>query len=248
MEDFAAFDQLDDLQLGGWSLWQNSRFFRFGTDGVLLADFARVNPKEKLMDLCSGTGIVPFLLLARGDCQEATALELQPYLCRLMERSAEYNHCTDRVKIIEGDLCNIKDLAQGGCYDVVTVNPPYEPMGRGILGSNPHRELARREVACNLEQILSAAAYLLKPQGRLVLVHRPFRLPELMELMRKYRLAPSRMQLVQGHAEERPALVLVEGIYQSKRELVVEPNFILHRQDGEMTDALLKIYRRERKE
>ena len=248
MEDFAAFDQLDDLQLGGWSLWQNSRFFRFGTDGVLLADFARVNPKEKLMDLCSGTGIVPFLLLARGDCQKADALELQPYLCRLMERSAEYNHCTDRVKIIEGDLCKIQELAQGGSYDVVTVNPPYEPMGRGILGSNPHRELARREVACNLEQILSAAAYLLKPQGRLVLVHRLFRLPELMELMRKHRLAPSRMQLVQGHAEERPALVLVEGIYQSKRELVVEPNFILHRQDGEMTDALLKIYRRERKE
>lgn len=248
MENLFAFDQLDDLQLGGWCIWQNSRFFRFGTDGVLLADFARVKPKEKLMDLCSGSGIVPFLLLARGDCKQADALELQPYLCRLMERSAEYNQCTDRINIIEGDLCNIKELAPGGAYDVVTVNPPYEPLGRGVLGSNPRREMARREVACNLDQILAAAAYLLKPQGRLVLVHRPFRLPELMELMKKYRLAPSRMQLVQGHAEERPALVLVEGIYQSNRELVVEPNFILHRQDGEMTDELLAIYRKERKE
>ena len=248
MEEFAAFDQLDDLQLGGWCIWQNSRFFRFGTDGVLLADFARVKPKEKLMDLCSGSGIVPFLLMARGDCKEADALELQPYLCRLMERSADYNHCADRLRIIEGDLCNIKELALCGSYDVVTVNPPYEPLGRGILGSNPHRELARREVACNLEQILQAAACLLKPQGRLVMVHRPFRLPELMELMRKYRLAPSRMQLVQGHEGERPALVLVEGIFRSNRELIVEPNFILHRQDGEMTDELLAIYRKERKE
>lgn len=248
MENLSAFDQLDDLQLGGWCIWQNSRFFRFGTDGVLLADFARVKPKETLMDLCSGTGIVPFLLLARGDCEKADALELQPYLCRLMERSAEYNRCTDRVNVIEGDLCNIKQLAKGGCYDVVTVNPPYEPLGRGVLGSNSHRELARREVACNLEQILAAAAYLLKPQGRLAMVHRSFRLPEIMALMQKYRLAPSRMQLVQGHAEERPALVLIEGICQSNRELVVEPNFILHRQDGEMTDALLKIYRRERQE
>lgn len=246
MEDFTAFDQLDDLQLGGWSLWQNSRFFRFGTDGLLLADFARCKPRERLIDLCSGTGIVPFFLMARGECEKADALELQPYLCRLMERSAEYNHCADRMRIIEGDVCKVQELLAGGCYDVVTVNPPYEPLGRGILGQNPHRELARREVACNLEQILAAAVYLLKPQGRLVMVHRPFRLPEIMELMRKYRLAPSRMQLVEGHAGERPALVLIEGIYQSNRELIVEPNFTLHRQDGEMTDALLNIYRKER--
>lgn len=248
MENLSSFDQWDELQAGGWGIWQNSRFFRFGTDGVLLADFARMKPKEYLMDLCSGTGIVPFWLLSRGECERADALELQPYLCRLMERSVAQNQCADRLRIIEGDLCDIKALAKGGAYDVVSVNPPYEPLGRGILGSNPHRELARREVACNLEQILSAAAYLLKPQGRLVMVHRPYRLPELMELMRKYRLTPSRMQLVQGHAEERPALVLIEGVYQSNRELVVEPNFILHRQDGEMSDALLKIYRKERQE
>ncbi len=248
MEDFAAFDQLDDLQLGGWCIWQNSRFFRFGTDGVLLADFARCKKSETVVDLCSGTGIVPFQLLARGDAASVDALELQPYLCRLMERSAAYNHCADRLRIIEGDVCNIRALLQGGAYQLVTVNPPYEPLGRGILGQNPHRELARREVACTLADIFSAAAYLLQSGGRLVMVHRPYRLPEIFKCMEQCGFAASRLQFVEGHRGERPALVLIEGILHSKRELQVEPALTLHREDGEMSDELLKIYRRERKE
>jgi tRNA1Val (adenine37-N6)-methyltransferase len=246
MEDFAQFDQWDDLQLGGWGLWQNSRFFRFGTDGVLLADFARCKKGEKVIDLCSGTGIVPFMMMAKGEIEQADALEIQPYLCRLMERSAQKNGCENRFRVLEGDLCNIRDLAQGGAYDTVTVNPPYEPMGRGILGQNPHRELARREVACSLEDIIAAASYLLKPAGRLVLVHRPFRLQELMTLLSKYQFSASRLQFVLGHQGERPALFLLEAIRNGRRELVTEPPFILHRADGEMSEELLKIYRKER--
>ena len=248
MNDLSQFDCLDDLQLGGWCIWQNSKFFRFGTDGVLLADFARAKKGERAIDLCSGTGIVPFMQMARGDLDHAEALELQPYLCRLMERSCAENGCTDRFAVIEGDVCNVPDLFERGQYDLVTVNPPYEPMGRGILGQNPHRELARREVACTLEDIIKGAAYLLKSGGRLAMVHRPFRLPELLALMGQYGFAPARLRFVETHAGERPALVLAEGILHSKRELTVEPTLILHREDHEMTDELLKIYRRERKQ
>ncbi len=242
------FDQLDDLQLGGFQIWQNSKFFRFGTDGVLLADFARCKKSDKMIDLCSGTGIVPFMLMARGDAEQGAALELQPELCRLMRRSCAENSCEDRLQVIEGDLKEIRSLCKGGCYDLVTVNPPYEPMGRGVLGQNPHRELARREVACTLEDVLSAAAYLLKPGGRLAMVHRVFRLPEIIQKMEQYRLTPSRLRLVQGYAGERPTVVLIEGILHSRRELEAEPTLILHRDDGEMSDELLAIYRRERKE
>lgn len=246
MSDLSTFDCLDDLQLGGWKLWQNSRFFRFGTDGVLLADFARCTPKEKVIDLCSGTGIVPFLLLAKGQAERAEALELQPYLCRLMERSVEENQCAHRLSVLEGDVKEIRSLAKGREYDLVTVNPPYEPMGRGILGQNPHRELARREVACTLEDIIDAAAYLLKSGGRLVMVHRPFRLPEIMKTMDAHGFALSRLRMVEPYEGERPALVLLEGILHSKRELVVEPRMLLHREDKEMSDELMKIYGRER--
>lgn len=246
MSDLSSFDCLDDLQLGGWKLWQNSRFFRFGTDGVLLADFARCTPKEQVIDLCSGTGIVPFLLLAKGHAKTAAGLELQPYLCRLMERSAVDNHCENRMTVIEGDVKDIRSLAKGKTYDLVTVNPPYEPLGRGILGQNPHRELARREVACTLEDIIAAAVYLLKSGGRLAMVHRPFRLPELLRLLEQYGFAASRLRMVEPYPGERPALVLMEAILHSKRELVVEPTLFLHREDKELSDELLKIYRRER--
>lgn len=246
MEDFAQFDQWDDLQLDGWGIWQNSRFFRFGTDGVLLSDFARCKKSEKVIDLCSGTGIVPFMMMAKGQVETGTALEIQPYLCRLLERSAQRNGCADRFAVLEGDLCNIRSLAKGGSFDTVTVNPPYEPMGRGVPGQNPHRELARREVACSLEDIIAASAYLLKPEGRLVMVHRPFRLQELMSLLSKYHFSASRLQFVLGHEGERPCLFLLEAILRGRRELVTEPPFILHRADGEMSEELLKIYRKER--
>lgn len=239
-------DQLDDLQLNGWQIWQNKEFFRFGTDGVLLADFARCKKSERMIDLCSGTGIVPFMLLARGDADRAEALELQPELCRLLRKSCRENRCEDRVAVVEGDLKEIRSLCPGGAYDLVTVNPPYEPMGRGILGQNPHRELARREVACTLRDVISAASYLLRPGGRLAMVHRIFRLPEILEELRTHRLAPSRLRLVQGHEGEKPMVVLIEAVRDSRRELEAEPTLILHRADGAMSDELLKIYRRER--
>ncbi len=240
------FDQLDDLQLNGWQIWQNTKFFRFGTDGVLLADFARAKKGERIIDLCSGTGIVPFMLLARGDADRAEALELQPELCRLLRKSCGENHCEDRLTVIEGDLKEIKSLCKGGQYDLVTVNPPYEPLGRGIPGQNPHRELARREVACTLEDVVAAASWLLRPGGRLAMVHRVFRLPEILEQMKQYHLAPSRIRMVQGHEGESPVVVLIEAIRDSRAELAAEPALILHRQDGEMSDELLQIYRRER--
>lgn len=241
-----SFDQLDDLQLNGWKIWQNGKFFRFGTDGVLLADFARCKAGERMIDLCSGTGIVPFMLLARGDTDRAEALELQGELCRLLRKSCRENGCEDALTVIEGDLKEIKSLCRAGAYDLVTVNPPYEPMGRGVLGQNPHRELARRELACTLEDVVAAAAYLLKPGGRMAMVHRVFRLPEILEQMKKHHLAPSRIRMVQGHEGESPVVVLIEGIRDSRRELAAEPTLILHRADGEMSDELLKIYRRER--
>ncbi len=228
MSDLSSFDCLDDLQLSGWKLWQNSRFFRFGTDGVLLAEFARCTPKEQMIDLCSGTGVIPFLLLAQGRARQACALELQSYLCRLMEKSAAENNCRQQLQIIEGDVKEIRSLAPGRAFDLVTVNPPYEPMGRGILGQNPHRELARREVACTLNDVVAAAAYLLKSGGRLAMIHRPFRLPEIFKTLDSHGFCVSRMRLVEPCRGERPALVLMEAILHSKRELVVEPTLVIH--------------------
>lgn len=248
MEPLSSFDCLDDLQAGGFRLWQNRRFFRFGTDGVLLADYARCRPGERMIDLCSGTGIVPFLLLARGEARAAEALEIQPYLCALMARSREENGCGERLRIFEADLREIRSVLPGNCYDLVTVNPPYEPVGRGIPGQSTRRNLARREIACTLEDVTGAAAYLLRPGGRLVMVHRPRRMAEVFLAMRDRKLAPARLRLVEPAAGAPAVLFLIEGIFCGKRELRVEPSLIMQGPDGSCTAEMNRIYRREQME
>lgn len=235
---------MDDLQLGGWKIWQNEDYFRFGTDGVLLADFAACKKGGRAIDLCSGTGIVPFLLLAYKKTDQVAAVEIQPYLCRLMERSIAENQCAEQMQVLEGDLKEIGRLCERHCYDLVTVNPPYEPLGRGITGENPHKNIARREECCNLEDVLSAAETLLNDGGRFCMVHRPYRLAECLCAMERHKLRPSRLRLVEPRRGERPILFLVEGIRCGERELSIEPTLILHHEDGSMSEELKKIYRR----
>jgi len=240
----AGKDQLDDLQLGGWKIWQNEDYFRFGTDGVLLADFAACKKKGRVIDLCSGTGIVAFLLLAYEKAEQVEALEIQPYLCRLMEKSVRENQCQDRFRVIEGDLKEMETLCEKHVYDLVTVNPPYEPLNRGLEGENPHKNIARREECCNLEEVLCAAERLLNDGGRFCMVHRPYRMAECLLAMEKHKLRPSRLRLVEPRQGERPILFLVEGIRCGERELTIEPTLILHKEDGSMSEELKKIYRR----
>lgn len=237
-------DQLDDLQLGGWKIWQNEDYFRFGTDGVLLADFAECKRKNRVIDLCSGTGIVPFLLLAHEKAEKVEAVEIQPYLCRLMEKSIEENQCPDRMKVWEGDLKEIQSFCPKRAYDLVTVNPPYEPLRRGLVGENPHKNIARREECCNLEEVLQAAEYLLGDGGRFCMVHRPYRMAECLLAMERHNLRPSRLKLVEPRQGEKPILFLVEGVRGKERELTIEPTLILHQEDGSMSEELKKIYRR----
>lgn len=238
-------DRLDDLQLGGWSIWQNEEYFRFGTDGVLLADFAACRKNAKVLDLCSGTGIIPTLLLAHGKAEQVEAMEIQPYLCRLMERTARENNCEDRFQVIEGDLRDREALPKARSYDLITVNPPYEPLRRGFTGENPHKNIARREESCTLADALDAAAYLLKDGGRLCMVHRPYRLGEALSALMERRLSPARLRLVEPKRGERPILFLVEAVLYGERELMIEPTLTLHEQDGSETEELKEIYRRK---
>lgn len=220
-------EQLCDLQVNGCRLWQSDDHCRFGTDGVLLSKFAACTPKMRVMDLCSGTGIVPFLLLARGEAEKAEALELQPALCALMEKSRKENHFEERLTVIEGDLCRIETLAQGNVYDLVTVNPPYEAAGAGIQSPNPRRELARREIACTIKDVVRAANYLLKPGGRLAVVYRPGRLADLFAAMAAYKITPARLQMVTPRRGAAPVLTLVEGVFARTPQLKVGPEIIL---------------------
>ncbi|MEG2437749.1 MAG: methyltransferase, partial [Cetobacterium sp.] len=188
-------ESIDDLQLNGLKLIQKKTGFRFGVDAVLLADFTNVKRKHKVIDICTGTGIVPFLLWGKYEPQSIVGLEIQDDMVEMAKRSVELNNLEERVKFINGDLKDKILLNDLGRFDVLTVNPPYKLNNAGIVNPDDKLAIARQEVLCNLEDVISAAKKLLKDNGRMYMVHRPERLIDIFELMRKYNIEPKRVKL-----------------------------------------------------
>ena len=168
-------ESIDDLQLNGLQLIQKNEGFRFGVDAVLLSHFANVKKKHRVIDLCTGTGIVSFLMYGKYNPSEVVGLEIQEEMVEMANRSAKLNDITDRIKFVKGDLKDKKLLDSLGRFDVVTVNPPYKLNSAGILNPNDKLAIARHEIMCNLEDVIVASRKLLKDNGRMFIVHRPER-------------------------------------------------------------------------
>ena len=178
-------ESIDDLQLKGLHLIQKRDGFKFGVDAVLLSDFAYIKQKYRVMDLCSGTGIIPFLIYGKYDAKEIYGLEVQEDMVEMAKRSVTLNSLDNRVDFINENLTNISELKKMEKFDVVTVNPPYKLNNAGIVNPSDKMAIARHEVLCNLEDVIVASRILLKDNGRLFMVHRPERLADILELMRK---------------------------------------------------------------
>ena len=204
-------ESIDDLQLNGLQLIQKEQGFRFGVDAVLLSHFANVKKKHRVIDLCTGTGIVSFLVYGKYKPQEVIGLEIQDDMVEMANRSSKLNDTSDIVKFVQGDLKDKALLDSLGRFDVVTVNPPYKLNNAGILNPNDKLAIARHEIMCNLEDVIVSARRLLKDNGRMFIVHRPERLADIFGLMRKYKIEPKRVRLVQPNTKKAPNIVLVEG-------------------------------------
>ncbi len=235
---------IDDLQLEGLKIIQKRDGFKFGVDAVLLSDFANIKNKFKVIDLCSGTGIIPFLIYGKYKPQHIYAVEIQKDMCEMAERSVELNNLRDKIKIINGDLKDTSLIKQLGRFDVVTVNPPYKLNNSGIL--NPHDKLAiaRHEILCSLEDVISSSRLLLKDNGRMFMVHRPERLADIFGLMRKYKIEPKRVKLVHPKPGKAPNIVLVEGQRDGGAYLKWDEPLYVHEENGEYTKEIDRIYGR----
>lgn len=213
-------ETVEDLG-GGFKIIQDKEKFCYGTDAAVLASFSVAKPNEKVIDLCSGTGIVPILMCKNTRCQDFTALEIQPEMCDLLKRSVSLNALEERLKVICGDLKQIKALFPFGSFDVVTCNPPYMVAGTGKKNESESVRIARHEVLCTLEDVIFAASHLLNTGGRFYMVHRPERLTDILSTMRTYKLEPKRMTMVHANPEAEPSLVLIEGQKDRKSGLIV---------------------------
>ena len=234
-------ERLDDLQ-NGYKIIQDPGRFCFGIDAVLLSWFAKVRQGEKALDLGCGNGIIPILLKAHTQGAHYTGLESQEESAELARRSVAYNHLEDTISIVTGDIKEAATIFGAASFDVVTSNPPYMIHAHGLQNANAAKTIARHEMLCTLEDVVGQAAKMLKSKGRFYMVHRPFRLAEIMGTMMKYHLEPKRMQLVHPYLDKEPNLVLIEGVLRGNSRIKVEPPLIIYEKPGVYTRQTMEIY------
>lgn len=235
-------ERLDELYRNGYFIIQNPNLFCFGMDAVLLSGFAWVKPGERAIDLCCGNGIIPILLEAKTPGEHFTGLEIQKENVDMARRSVAINRLEDKITIEEGDVKDASIVFGASSFHVVTVNPPYMTGRHGLTGGNPARAIARHELLCTLEDVIAQSARLLMPRGRFYMVHRPFRLTEIMCLMHQHGIEPKRMKLVYPFVDKEPNMVLIEGLRGGNARITVEKPLIVYREPGVYTDEIYDIY------
>ncbi len=237
-------EQLDDLQLNNLFLIQKKDGFRFGVDAVLLSDFAKNTASKRTLDLCTGTGVIPILMSAKTKTPEFCALEIQHDIADMAKRSVEYNKLSERIKVTEGDLKDAVSIYGKASFDKITCNPPYMKNNSAVRNDADTLAVSRHEVLCTLEDVIKVSSELLKPKGRLYMVHRPSRLADIMCLMRKYKIEPKLLRLVASRPGKEPNLLLIEGMYQGGEELKLLNQLYIFDENGNYSDEINKIYGR----
>ncbi len=214
----------------------------FGTDAVLLADFAMPTHREKAIDLGTGCGIIPMLWARNENLLPITCIDIQKNACAQVENSIKRNSLEDRIKVYNADLRKINEIFGSDSFNLVTMNPPYKSVNSGIESQSESARIARHEVCCTVDDAVKCASYLLKFKGRLCMCHRPERLADVIFSMRKHSIEPKRLRFVCDRHGEAPFLFLIEGKKGSKPFLTVEKQLILKEENMRFTKEMTEIY------
>ena len=231
-------ERIDDLQRNHYRIIQDPGRFCFGMDAVLLSGFARAREGDRVLDLGTGTGIIPLLMNAKTKASHFTGLEIQPESADMARRSVALNGLEEKIGIIKEAV----SLFGAASFDVVTSNPPYMTEHHGLANPREPKAIARHEILCTLEDVVSQGSRLLKPGGNFFLVHRPFRLVDILVLLRQYKLEPKRMKLVHPFVDKEPNMVLIEANRGGRARMHVEPPLIVYKEPGIYTDEIYDIY------
>ncbi len=212
----------------------------FGTDAVLLSNFASAKKQDKMVDLGTGCGIIPLLMLRDGNLKTAVGVDISKEATEIAAKTAAELHI-DNFKVINSNLTDLKGRLEFGCHTLVTCNPPYKAPNAGLKNPDRVDMVARHETECTLEDIVSVGARLLQTGGRFCLCHRPERLAELMSLMNKHKVEPKRLRLVCQRKSEEPWLILIEGRRSGNVGLRIEPTLYIE-ENGKLTKEMIEIY------
>lgn len=235
-------ERVDDLHRNGYKIIQDKNRFCFGMDAVLLSGFASARSGDQVLDLGTGTGIIPILMEAKTEAAHLTGLEIQPDSADMARRSVALNHLQDKIDIVTGDIKDASSIFGASSFDVITTNPPYMIGQHGLQNPDEAKAIARHEVLCTLDDIIRESAKLLKSGGHFYMVHRPFRLAEIITTMTAYKLEPKRMKLVYPYVDKEPNMVLIEGIRGAKSRMTVDKPLIVYKEQNVYTDEIYDIY------
>ena len=242
MEGLLANERVDDLQRNGLKIIQKTDGFCFGMDAVLLSGFAHVKSGEKVLDMGTGTGIIPLLLSAKTQGEHFTALEIQKEIAEMAARSVAMNHLEDKIEIVNGDIKEASRIFGAASFDVVTTNPPYMNDAHGLKNPTEVKAISRHEVLCTLEDVVREGAKILKSGGRMYMVHRPHRLIEIITAMKQYKMEPKRMCMVHPFKDKEANMVLIEAVKGGGSWLKMEAPIIVYKEPGVYTDEIYSIY------
>ena len=235
-------ERIDELHRNGYRIIQKEKGFCFGMDAVLLSGFAAVRPGERVLDLGTGTGIIPILLEAKTRGAYFAGLEIQEEMREMAARSVALNGLEKKIDIIEGNIREAGRLFGRASFDVVTSNPPYMNDHHGLKNPYLPKAIDRHEILCTQEYVARETAAVLRPGGRFYLVHRPRRLAEIVGTLQKYRLEPKRMKFVHPFADREANLVLIEAVSGGGPMMKVEKPLIVYREPGVYTEEIYEIY------
>lgn len=235
-------ERIVDLERNGYQIIQDRERFCFGMDAVLLTGFVKVKRGEKVLDLGTGTGIIPILLEAKTEGNHFVGLEIQEESAEMARRSVTLNGLDEKINIVDGDIKEASKIFGGATFDVVTTNPPYMTEHHGLQNPEAPKAIARHELKCTLEDVVRESAKVLRPGGRFYMVHRPRRLNEIINLMTQYKIEPKRIRMVHPFADREANMILVEGLRGGRSMMKVDPPLIVYKEQGVYTDEIYNIY------
>lgn len=235
-------ERIDDLNRNGYRIIQNKEKFCFGMDAVLLSGFANIKKGENVLDLGTGTGIIPILLEAKTEANHFMALEIQEESAEMAQRSVCLNNLQNKIEIVTGDIKVASQIFKGATFDVVTTNPPYMNDNHGLKNPDIPKAIARHEMLCTLEDVVREGAKVLKPGGRFYMVHRPHRMVEIINTLTKYKLEPKRIRMVHPYSDREANMLLVEAAKGGKSMVKVESPLIVYEKPGVYTEEIHRIY------
>ncbi len=235
-------EKIEDLQCNGLKIIQNKKWFCFGMDAVLLTNYCDIKNNSTVVDLGTGTGIIPILLSGKRNYSKAYAIEVQEEVAEMARRSVTLNNLQDKIEVLNIDLKDVLNYLQPNSFDAVISNPPYKLNNSGIINPSDKKAISRHEIMCSLEDVISKAASLLKQYGRFYMVHRPDRLADIMCLLRKYRLEPKQIRFVHPRAAEKPNMILIRASKNGNPELKFAPPLYICGEDDNSTKDVYDIY------